>query len=1792
MNKNQNWRRVLSLLFAMVMLVSIMVVGSVVASAAEDSVAEVNGVGYPTLQAAIEAAPVGSTVDLLKDVSLGKMSNNNSAVLISKSITLNGNGHTLTTTSTATRAISINADGDVTVKNLKIVTNAERGFNIYGNSAERTITIDNVQMSGSVYYAINTATFTGHTTLDIVNGSYIYGWAALNFWSPITVNVEASTLHGHNPHVGSQNSYATIVLIVKGSEINVDKDSSIIASQAEGAAKNTVFLLHNRGGNGDNYIVLNGNTTINIEEGAKIVKANPTDVVIYVNAAKAQVIDKDGVPVMYDTLDEAVKTLQPGDKIEGLNGTTDSAVSTALKEAGFILNADGTVAPVASVNGVVYSSLQAAIDAIADNYQRGYTITLLANCAEEVSVGEHDKNGSEQEVSFTLDLNGFDFDGTIQLHNKSFVIVDDEDKEHINVVPCDPNLTRVNYVEALHMWIATRHGLVVTEKAATCTTPANVTLTCNGCDFKDVFKIGEAAGHTPDEAVVENKVVGNCVTDTTYDLVVYCSVCDAELSRDAKTEKAEGHDYKATVTPPTFDAQGYTTYTCANNCGSSYVDESSYVPALVAVAKVGDERFETLQAAINYAANGATVTLLEDVTYNVNITLSGKEITLDLNGKVISLVQRELGKTNKVSFNVAGTLILVDSSDAKTGKIAQTGLEETGAVTLANGKLIVNSGYIYSNYKAIQLGGSKGSNTVEINGGKIEGNEGALNINKNVNYVSITNGQFVGGTAAIHVGSEAYNTLTIAISGGNFNGNLLDIPVEKFITGGTFTNIASKYLADGYCLNNTNGLYTVGAHNPVAGEVVAPTFDREGYTVYTCAHCGVSENRDTVAKLVPVAINETTGVRYQTLTEAISKASAGNTIRLLDDVDENVTVDKKLTIHGYKTDAETAKVNSEARYSYTGTMTIEGNVDVYVEYVNVVSGQIFKSSGNGLNANITIKYCSFDEQDYGDYAINLGGTNAIVIENCTAIGSNYAFLQVPNSNSSVSVKNVTLNGCMYGFKIDYSNGVTLTNVTITNTNTGIWDSNYGYKLYTITDCKLNANTPIFLKDRKTDVTDVFVFNGENEALYLGNQKFALYKLAAGATLVSYNRQLAIATDVADSCVQLDGNKYFVAAHVAGTEATCTENQTCTACGIVLADKLGHNAGAEATCTVDQTCTICGVVLVGKLGHSYDAVVTAPTFDAQGYTTHTCANCGDSYVDSYVPALIAVAQIGDVKYTSLANAIADLPINATATIEILMDYTETHFRTSGDFALAVWLGNNRNVTIDFNGYTVTFDADNYTQKGPYSLFYVSSAGTTLTLTGNGKVVFNSNKNVPMNVVWAQGGLINVDGCSFDIKGVDPGSDLFYVNQSGTIHVKGGFFESETKTYINKNNSQPGIVIVSGGSFKQDILATTQEGEVEFPEGYCISKVNENGFYTVQPHSYVAGTPVPPSAENGTDGYTTYTCAHCGDSYDDEIIKLLKFKSSNLLLTNTIGIYFNVDLSTLEEGKYYVVVISFGDDIVKRIEQANWIDGYKALFTGIAAKEMTDEFTATIVCTTDNTVVCQSVTESVKSYAQRGWNSFDDAAKALLAATLNYGAEAQNAFNYNPENLANDFDALKAYMAQKAENNTTEETKPLENKSEGVNYYGASLNLNSNIVFNFKFLADAFAEGANISAVVTYVNVKNETVTLTLENGLSIVSETAKNGTVNLYVVKVDNLLIQDAAAVLTCTISDDKGNSFTATDSVIYYSARAINGLNGMNQDSDAYKKQNFKQSFYYALVEYVQTVNGYAADFKTPEIEI
>ena len=77
--------------------------------------------------------------------------------------------------------------------------------------------------------------------------------------------------------------------------------------------------------------------------------------------------------------------------------------------------------------------------------------------------------------------------------------------------------------------------------------------------------------HTPGEAVVENDVPATCTEPGSYDLVVYCTECGEELSRETVTVDALGHDYAAVVTEPTCLDGGYTTFTCTR-CGDSFVD--------------------------------------------------------------------------------------------------------------------------------------------------------------------------------------------------------------------------------------------------------------------------------------------------------------------------------------------------------------------------------------------------------------------------------------------------------------------------------------------------------------------------------------------------------------------------------------------------------------------------------------------------------------------------------------------------------------------------------------------------------------------------------------------------------------------------------------------------------------------------------------------------------------------------------------------------------------------------------------------------------------------------------------------------------------------------------------------------------------------------------------------------------------------------------------------------------------------------------------------------------------------
>ena len=96
-------------------------------------------------------------------------------------------------------------------------------------------------------------------------------------------------------------------------------------------------------------------------------------------------------------------------------------------------------------------------------------------------------------------------------------------------------------------------------KDATCQEVAVYGKKCSLCGEMVEAKIGALSDHTPGSAVKENAAAPDCVNNGSYDNVVYCTVCNAELSRDTVVVPALGHTESTPVEENRVEAD------CVNN---------------------------------------------------------------------------------------------------------------------------------------------------------------------------------------------------------------------------------------------------------------------------------------------------------------------------------------------------------------------------------------------------------------------------------------------------------------------------------------------------------------------------------------------------------------------------------------------------------------------------------------------------------------------------------------------------------------------------------------------------------------------------------------------------------------------------------------------------------------------------------------------------------------------------------------------------------------------------------------------------------------------------------------------------------------------------------------------------------------------------------------------------------------------------------------------------------------------------------------------------------------------------
>lgn len=129
-----------------------------------------------------------------------------------------------------------------------------------------------------------------------------------------------------------------------------------------------------------------------------------------------------------------------------------------------------------------------------------------------------------------------------------------------------------NYVPALGH--APADAVRENETAATCVSEGSYdsVVYCSRCgeELSRGKVTIDATGHSPAAAVRENEIAATCVLAGSYDSVVYCAVCGEELSREEVTVEASGHAWdEGTVKAEATCAQaGEVLYTCTL-CGET-----------------------------------------------------------------------------------------------------------------------------------------------------------------------------------------------------------------------------------------------------------------------------------------------------------------------------------------------------------------------------------------------------------------------------------------------------------------------------------------------------------------------------------------------------------------------------------------------------------------------------------------------------------------------------------------------------------------------------------------------------------------------------------------------------------------------------------------------------------------------------------------------------------------------------------------------------------------------------------------------------------------------------------------------------------------------------------------------------------------------------------------------------------------------------------------------------------------------------------------------------------------------
>ena len=316
----------------------------------------------------------------------------------------------------------------------------------------------------------------------------------------------------------------------------------------------------------------------------------------------------------------------------------------------------------------------------------------------------------------------------------------------------------------------------------------------------------------------------------------------------------------------------------------------------------------------------------------------------------------------------------------------------------------------------------------------------------------------------------------------------------------------------------------------------------------------------------------------------------------------------------------------------------------------------------------------------------------------------------------------------------------------------------------------------------------------------------------------------------------------------------------------------------------------------------------------------------------------------------------------------------------------------------------------------------------------------------------------------------------------------------------------------------------------------------------------------------EGFTTYTCA-CGDVHIDDRVPAkghtyesgtcsvcgeensdynpakdpFTLYGANMTLGNNLAMNFYIDPAYLPDNWNYYAVITkeYADrkDLVLTVEDVDWekVDGkYRITLDKIAAKEMADTITVAIY-NDRNEAVSKVWEDSVRDYTMRMLNKDTNTEnRTLYVEMLNYGAAAQEHFNYNVEDLANNqlTDVQKTYGLTGVAME--------DSRIKGSGYVGTSLTLESNILMNFYF--DTIpADHQDMYAIAAFTDHYGKVKEVRVEGKDFVQFEETT------WKLSVAGLVIADCRQPVAVSVYNAEGEVIAgATDSIESYTARMDN----------------------------------------------